>query len=102
MKQKTWDCGRVEKGPIGCLGPAVETLSSKARRMELYKGPGQDIGSFCAKGGFEQSRPDMGELITGQTREAGDVRVLLAEPPAKGRQYLPWGEVEGRSSKASH
>lgn len=97
-----WDCGRVEKGPIGCLGPDVETLSSKASRVELYKEPGQDIGSFCAKGGCEQSRPYVGELIIGQTRKAGDVRMLLAEPPAKGRQYSPWGEVEGRSSKASH
>lgn len=84
------------------MGPDVETLSSKAKRMESYKGPGQDIGSFCAKGGFEQSRSDVGEVITGQTREAGDVRVLLAEPPAKGRQSSPWGEVEGRSSEASH
>lgn len=35
----------------------VETLSIKTRRVELYKGPGQDIGSFGAKGGCDQSTP---------------------------------------------
>lgn len=45
LEQETWDCGRAE------------TLSIKTRRVELYKGPGQDIGSFGAKGGCDQSTP---------------------------------------------
>lgn len=48
------DCGRVEKRPTDCLGPDVKTLSTNVRRVDLYKGPGKDIGSFGAKGGCER------------------------------------------------
>lgn len=50
LEQKALDCGRVEKRPIGCLGPDVETLSPKVRRVELYKGQDQILEALVQSG----------------------------------------------------